>query len=281
MGVYSLSGPLGQGKAVSTAGGGTALTSTAAQVLLPLRTRQIDLIPRNFAGTPTAIVAQWRKIPWITVIKTTDLFATAALYTDYSNNAQDGSTSTDIDLSSLATLANLGAVFVGSYEPIIGVTIDVDAANSNASVLTVNYRKSDNTWATTSASDGTASGGATMAIDGTVTWTEPTDQIACRLADVFATASGVFPHMFFQSLFWTQWVVSAALDSTTTQNSWIAIPRATYAEIPSGMAWEEAVNVGTNLGHSICGIQAKTDTSGATANLIINAFGSDGAYIPS
>ncbi len=274
MTMFSLAGPLGQGKAVSTAGGGTALTGTAGTTLLPFLTRQLDLIPRNFS---TAVVVQWTKVPWLTVLKTTDLLVTVANMTDYSQNAQDGSTSTDVDLSSLDTLANLGAVYVGAFEPFIGVVIDVDTANANASVLTVTYRKSDNTWATTSATDGTDSGGA---VDGSVTWTEPTDWIARELASIVPTnGSSSFGGLFRVPMFWTRWVFSAALDSTTKQNSWVAIPRATYAEIPSGMAWQEAVLCGPHPGPSVAGISAKTDAG--TANLIVNAYGANGAYIPS
>src|SRR3972149_4552495 len=131
-----LQGPLGEVRAVSTAGGGTALTTTAARVVLPRGTKWLSLIPRALTG---ADVVQFNFNPWLTIIKTTDLLATQANITDYSDAAQDSSAATDVDLSSLSTLANLDAVYVGSHLPFSGVEVDIDAANGTASVLTVTY----------------------------------------------------------------------------------------------------------------------------------------------
>lgn len=250
-------GPLGEVSTAGATGGGTALSTSAARIMLPPGTKNIELIPRNFSA---AVVAQWLKCPWLAVVKTTDGGLT---FTDYSFEAQDASTATSVILSSLDTLANGDALYVGSYVPFAGVAIDVDAANGNASVLTVNYRKSDNTWATISATDNTASGGVTMAQDGSVTWTIPTDWTTARLQDTDADTRQIG---LYGEMFWTQWVFGAALDSSTTLDSMIALPRSTvYAELPSGFAHEEAVTVGTG---GISAIQAKTDAG--TANLIVN-----------
>lgn len=269
---YTTGAGFGQGQAASTAGGGTALTNAAATVMLPFRTTEVELVPRNFS---TAVVVKFTKIPWLTVLKTTDLLAAVANMTNYSNAAQDNSTGTTLVFSSLATLANLGAVYIGSREPFLGVTIDVNAANSNASVLTVKYRKSDNTWADITATDNTASGGATLAIDGTVTWSEPSDWIGCRLSDVVAGIDPSFGAVMNQTRFWTRWEVSAALDASTTCNSIIALPRTTYQEIVSGMSWQEQVIVGEG---GICGISALTDAG--TANLVVNAHVQQRGYFP-
>ena len=277
MSLYTLSGPLGQGKAVSTAGGGTALTTSAATVLLPFGTRQIDLSPRLFAGA--AEVARFTKVPWLTVLKTTDLLAAIANMTDYSRNAQDGSTSTDVTLSGLDTLVNGDALYVGSFEPFLGVVVDVDAANSNASVLTVEYRKSDDTWASITPTDGTDNAGAAFGQDGNVTWSEPSDWIARGLADIVTTADPRLGSLFRIPQFWTRWTVSAALDASSTLNSMVAMPRTTYAEIPAGMGWQEAVICGPAAGPSIAGISALVDAD--TASLVINAFARNGGYIPS
>ncbi len=255
-----LSGPLGEVRAASTAGGGTALTSSAQRIVLPRGTKQITLIPRNFS---TAVVVKFNKNPFLTIIKTSDLLATQANMTDYSDNAQDGSTSTKVTLSSLGTSAT-SFIYVGAATPFGGVEIDVAATNSNASVLTVKYRKSDDTWADISATDGTASAGATMAQDANVTWTVPTDWKSAKL---FETGdSPLHLGVTMEEMFWTRWEVSIALDSTTDQNSWIAINRSTtYAEIPLGLGWTEAVSVGPG---GIFSITALTDAG--TANLIVN-----------
>jgi hypothetical protein len=266
MATETLSGPLGEVRSATTAGGGTALTSSAARIGLPRGAKQMVLIPRNFGGSPAALVVQFNKNPWLIIFKTTDALVDQANITDYSDAAQDSSTATDVTLSSLGTAAQGDFVYVGSWTPFGGVSIDVDAANGNASVLTVKYRKSDNTWATISATDGTDSGGASMGVDGAVTWTVPSDWITTSLYAAGDTKLRV--GLATQEMFWTRWEWSAALDSSTTQNQWGAINRdTTYAEIPAGMTWEESITVGPG---GIFSVTAKTDTSGATANLIIN-----------
>lgn len=263
-----LTAPLGEVRSASTAGGGTALTSSAARIVLPRGSKQLFLIPRNF-GSGAAVV-KFNKNPFLVILKTADLLVTEP--TSYSDNAQDGATGTDVTLSSLDTIANGDAVYVGSYVPFGGVVIDVDAANGTASVLTVKYRKSDDTWADITATDGTDSGGATMAVDGSVTWTVPTDWKTARLRDTGDTKLNA--GFATQELFWTRWEVSAALDSSTTQNSWIAINRdTTYAELPEGTMWQEAVTVGPG---GIFSITALTDTG--TANLIVNVATRSGGH---
>ena len=210
------------------------------------------------------MVVKFNKNPFLIIFKTTDALVLESNLTDYSDNAQDNSTSTDVTLSSLGTAAQGDFLYVGAAIPFSGVAIDVDAANGNASVLTVKYRKSDNTWADTSATDGTDSGGATFAVDGSVTWTLPTDWITAKLKETGDTNLNL--GVATQELYWTRWEVSAALDASSTLNSMIAINRdATYAEIPAGMFWQEAVTVGPG---GIYSITALTDAG--TANLIVN-----------
>ena len=259
MATETLSGPLGEWRAASTAGGGTALSTTAVRIPLLRGTKQVQLIPRNFS---TAVVAKFNVNPYLLVLLTADALATSP--TDYSENAQDLSASTDVTLSSMDTAANSDYLYVGSHQPFSGAEIDVDAANANASVLTVKYRKSDNTWADITATDGTASGGAAFAIDGNVTWTMPTDWITCKLRESADTALNF--GFAQQDLWWTRWQVSAALDSSTTLNSLIAINRNTaYGEIPSGFSQEFAVTTGPG---GVFSVTALTDAG--TANLIVN-----------
>ena len=259
MATETISGGLGEVRAASTASGGTALTSTATRIVLPFGTKQITLIPRNFA---TAAVVKWNKNPWLTVIKTTDALATEP--TDYSYEAQDGSAATDVTLSGLSTAAALDFLYVGSHVPFSGAQIDIDAANGNASVLTVKYRKSDNTWADISATDGTDNGGAAFGIDGNVTWTVPTDWITARLFDTGDTKLNI--GVAKQELYWTRWEVSVALDASTTLNSLLAINRDTaYAELIATTGWQEAVTVGPG---GIASITALTDAG--TANLVVD-----------
>src|SRR3990167_10885656 len=92
----------GEERVASTAGGGTALTTTAAFIRLPRITKYIGMVPRNFA---TAVVAKYHLNPWLTILKTADALATAP--TDYSNAGQDlSAAAAGVVLSSLDTLAN-------------------------------------------------------------------------------------------------------------------------------------------------------------------------------
>ena len=261
MATETLAGPLGEIRAASTASGGTALTSTAARIVLPLGTKWLTLIPHSFSG---ALVARFNFNPWLTILKTTDLLATQANITDYSTNAQDGSTSTDVTLSGLDTLANTDAVYVGSHLPFGGIEVDVDATNSTASVLTGTYWDGS-AWTDISLTDGTTTGGATFGQDGNITWTVPAAWATTSLnAAVPTAADGV--GLLTEQLFWVRLVVSAALDASTTQNSWIAINRSTvYGELTSGLAFEESVTVGPG---GICSVTALTDAG--SGKLIVN-----------
>ena len=119
---------------------------------------------------------------------------------DYSVQVSDGRSNTVAVLDDLDTFANNECIFIGVPVKFKSVTITVSAANGNASVLTGYYRKSDNTWAALSGfTDGTASGGATFAQNGTISWTVPTDWKD--------------NYMYAQNKFWIQLRVSAQLDS--------------------------------------------------------------------
>lgn len=262
MATETIPGPIGEVRAASTAGGGSALTGTATRTMLFPNTKQVELIPRNLSG---AAVVQWLPCPWLTVIKTNDLLV--ANVVDQSFALQDNSTSTSVDFNSFGTLANGFALYVGSWTQFSGVVVDIQNTNAGSNTtLTVKYRKSDDTWADISASDGTASASKSFAQDGSVTWTVPTDWITARLFDTGDTKANI--GIGREELFWTRWEVSVVFDSTVSANSFQAIPASTvYAEIPAGFSEQFACTVGPATG-GISAIQAKTDAG--TANLVIN-----------
>lgn len=66
-------------------------------------------------------------------------------------------------------------IYIGCEVPFRGVYVNVVNANGTASVLSGTYTKNDGTYAALTVTDNTASGGATLAIDNTITWTMPTD----------------------------------------------------------------------------------------------------------
>ena len=265
------SGPLGEVRTISTAGGGTALTTTAAYIHIIPGTNWLALTARNFS---TAVVAKFALNPFLIVIKTTDALVAVGNLTDYSNEAQDGLASTDVTLSSLTAGA---FVYIGSHVPFRGVTIDVDAANSTASTdLTVKYWNGS-AWASISATDNTVSGGISLAQDGTVTWTVPSTWVPVSLRAagdtlLFAPADLVNP-----KIYWTRWEWDATMDSATTLNSIIALNRDTaqYGELISGQSFETAVHRGRG---GVAAVEALTDAG--TANLVVNAAvrGSGGSF---
>lgn len=258
-----LIGPIGEMRAVSTAGGGTALTSAATFLQLLPGAEAVQVVARNYA---TAVAVQAALCPWLTILKTTDSFAAATNTTEYSDAAQDASTGTDVVLSSLATS---GAVWVGSHIPFRGVSIDVDAANGNAATVAATYWTTGATMASLTVTDGTASGGATFAVDGTITWTVPTDWQAAPLATVAGIAAGVQIPQKAEALYWVRFTVNAALDSSTTQNSWIAMNRSTAYHELIAEAPEIALAVRRGSGGHAA-VELKTDAG--TANAVVNVL---------
>ena len=249
-------GAFGEIRAAS-ASVGTALSTTATVIPFLPGTQYALIEGRNYL---TAAVARVALVPYLRVFKTADSLATI---TDYSENAQDGNAATDVTLSSLDTLANGDALWVGSHLPFRGLLADVDAANGTASVLTGTYWNGT-ALADISLTDGTDSVGATFGQDGAITWSVPAAWTPAPLTTIGSAAGGV--QASSQSLYWVRLVVSAALDSSSTLNSLMALSRSTaYAELTSGRLLECSVNRGAG---GMAGVEALTDAG--TGNLIVN-----------
>ncbi len=255
-----LAGALGELRAASTASGGTALTTTAGYIYLPLYARHLLITPRNFA---TAVVAKFALNPWLTVLRTNDNLLTPP--TDYSENAQDGNSTNVVTLSDLSTLALGDFLLVGSHLPFRGVYCDVELTNSGSnSALTVHYWNGG--WTSAGATDGTTAGSKTFAADGLVYWTVPTDWAATSLRAIYPS----FPAKTYYSeaeLFWTRWSVDVVLDESVTLNNMAAANRSTaYPEFVLGQSFEETIKHG--FGGIGC-IEALVNAG--TGNLIVNA----------
>lgn len=98
---------------------------------------------------------------------------------DYSIEVSDGQSDTAAILDDLPPGTSFGYVFIKSPTPMKSFTPTMKVVNGGAAtVMTVWYRKSDNTWSPVSnLTDGTSDGGVSLAQTGTVTFTEPTDMI--------------------------------------------------------------------------------------------------------
>lgn len=147
------------------------------------------------------------------VHKGTTVGAVPVIGEDYSDNITLDDDAVAI-LDSLDTHANGGCIFFRTPLPAKSITITITAANGSASVASMYYAKNDGTWAAVSGfTDGTDSGGATLAQTGTMSWTMPTD---------------IQPkYLYGSSGWWYQIRVSAALDSeveityVTYDTSWL------------------------------------------------------------
>ncbi len=125
----------------------------------------------------------------------------AGTYTDVTAAVSERGTTSNATLSSAE--ADVDFLYIGCAVPFRGVRVNVNAANGTASVLVATYRKSDDTWAGLTETDGTASAGAALAIDNTITWTVPTDWITFSV-------NGSPP------LYWVRLAWDGGLDSATT-----------------------------------------------------------------
>ena len=240
-------------RSASTAGGGTALTTTLALISIPIFSKYLSLTPRNFV---TAVVAQYSLNRFLTVITTTDALAGTAEhgFTDtieptslsefatqnISDEMQDGDTE-DFDINSFDTAANNNFIYVGSPLQFRGVAVDLNNKNGTSRTLTVNYWNGG-AWVTTSASDGTDSGGSTtMGQDGNVTWTVPAAWKKDSLVNIGDTSVGEV--WSTAGLYWTRWEVDGALDTTVDLVQMRPLNRSTaYAELVEGQEREMSLH---------------------------------------
>jgi hypothetical protein len=257
-----IAAPLGELRASSATGGGTALTTAATTIPLLPGTKFLQLIPRKYAGGCEVIKVA--TCPYLLVLKTANALASAP--TDYSSEAQDLDASSLVTLSSLDTAAEEDFLYVGATLPFRGVKVDVTATNSTSSVLTVKYWNGS-AWADISDTDGTISGGATFAQDGNVTWTVPAAWTTTSLVAAGDASSAVGPYLGQGDIYWTRWEVSVALDASVTIPAFHALSREStqYWEMISEIPIE--MSTSNHLG-GIGAVEALTDAG--TASLIVN-----------
>jgi len=288
-----VSAPLGEVRAVSTAGGGSALTTTATFTSLLRGTNWIRMVPRNAV---TAVVVQYALNPWLSVIKTTDALATVAAMTDASENVQDGVVGNVLSMSSFDTLANGDRLYIGSRVPIRGIVVTIGNTNSaGGSTATVKYWQSatPNAWTDITITDGTKSTD-TFRQTGNITWTVPADHLRRSLVEInddlinpdrsggaltaeLTIARSSVPAILREPLFWYRYETSAAFDATVTVTAIQAMNRSTtYDELLISLGMEMRVNRG--LGGIGC-IEHLTDAG--TANLIVScgALGTGGNLV--
>lgn len=122
----------------------------------------------------------------------------ASMYVDYTKDVVDGDSSTYAIVLGAAS----DVYYVCSPCRAKGITLDLGTSvNSNAATATVKSWQSG-AWSDRTASDGTASGGATHAIDGSLTWTK-------SASDTMTVINGIMGY-------WYQVSFSAALSGSVS-----------------------------------------------------------------
>ena len=153
---------------------------------------------------------------------------------DYTLEVTDGLTTTSATLNSLNTLAAYECLFICAPVPITKLTWTMGNTNATAAVGTLSYRKSDNSWADTTETDGTISpAGTTLGKTGSMTWSQPSDEIPC--------------YMYGQSGYWYQWKTATQLDSTVTVTSLTYGHNAEFVDITN--VWDGTLEYVTEAQH--------------------------------
>ena len=259
---------------IAGASKGVACTTTAAFTPFHQGTEHIDIVPRNLS---TAVVVKYAFCPYLIILKADSADGLGGHLEDNTQVAQDGSTATSVTLSNFAAGR---ALYVGSAIPFRGAHVDVDGANSTGStVITVSYWNGS-AWVDTSDTDGTISGGISLAQDGAITWTVPSEWQLATLNQLAAGAGETLDSSgqkwSYVNMYWTKWTWSHAMDSAVTLDHILGINESTaYAELTDSTAYEGRIHNGFGA-NGVAGIEALTDDG--TANLIVTCSAMNGYF---
>jgi len=257
------------------AASGVSGTTTAAFTPFIKGTEHINLEPRNFASS--AAIIKFAFCPYLVILKADSADGLGGHLQDNSDVAQDGSTATSVNLSSFTSGR---ALYVGSAIPFRGAHIDVDGANSTGStVITTSYWNGAE-WVDTSDTDGTISGGISLAQDGAITWTVPSAWQLSTLVKL-ASAAGVSLDSSGQkyqdtNMYWTKWTWNQNMDAAVTLDHILGINESTaYSELTASTAFEGRIHHGLGS-NGTGGIEMLTDTG--TANVLVTCSAMNGYF---
>ena len=259
---------------IAGASAGVSLSTTAAFTPFHQGTEHVDIVPRNFS---TAVVVKYAFCPYLVVLKADSADGLGGHLQDYSQVAQDGSTSTTVNLNSFASGR---ALYVGSAIPFRGVYVDVDTVDDQSAEITVSYWNGSS-WVDSSDTDGTIDSGHSLgASAGAITWTVPS---AWQLSTLKKLAAGAGETLDSSgqrwsdtNMYWTKWTWSETLKSTTDLFHMLGINESTaYAELTDSVAYEGRVHNGFGA-NGVAGIEALTNAG--TANLIVTCSAMNGYF---
>ena len=165
------------------------------------------------------------------------VFTSPATYEDFTTEVGDGSGTTHLAADALATT---GYIYIGSSQKFNRLTIDMGTGvNAIASVMSADYSKAGSTWGALTIADGTITAGATLAKDGAVTWTAPSDWAVGTVNSV-------------ADLYWVRLKVSVQLSATVdiagielsaSVYTWTFTPSLLAASSPNAYTIEYGDNV--------------------------------------
>ena len=132
----------------------------------------------------------------------------------------------------------------------------------------------------TSDTDGTISGGISLAQDGAITWTVPSAWQSATLKQLAAGAGETLDSSGQKwsdiTMYWTKWTWSHAMDAAVTLDHILGINESTaYAELIDSQADEGRKNHGFGT-NGVAGVEALTDAG--TANLIVTCSAMNGYF---
>lgn len=172
---------------------------------------------------------------------------------------RDTSTGTGTAMDSGTTADFL---YICTSDVVSGFRITIGSANDNTATIVATYRKNDDTWASLTETDGTASGGDTLAQTGSITWTAPTDAKRAPLGG----GSGIVTDADAPGVegFWWRLAWDAALDSDTEIDEiWTLNKNTTRGYFRAGREYEISLDR-RNVGAIEAILAAGTDTLEAT-----------------
>lgn len=165
--------------------------------------------------------------------------AAAGTYTEYVQLVTDGSSSTHMPLDAMLTT---DIVYLGTRAPVLGFYIDVGTnVNAVTATLDVEYCSTAVALGATIAftdvagdSDGTTSGGKTLAQDGVYTFTLPS---------IVESYLGTYATPRFTKCYWIRFKPSAQLSATLDLNEIIPVYKnANYAYMEAGQEYQFSID---------------------------------------
>ena len=148
---------------------------------------------------------------WVADDQVTDVAPSSCKFYDHSGTSYTTDAAAAITMT-LSSMTSSDYLYIGGTQPFESFKLDMNAVNSNSATMTVQYYNGSS-WTSLTVTDGSASGGATMAQDGNVTYTLPTNW---QIVDVDGTTA-----------YWVRVSVTATLDSSVTTTDIFLLQRDT------------------------------------------------------